>query len=54
MLLMDLGFFPITHSSSIILQTLDDELEKQNVCVECNVNIKEIKKDGIFSVYMWE
>ena len=42
--------FPITHSSTIILQALDDELEKQNVCVECNVNIKEIKKDGIFSV----
>ena len=42
--------FPITHSSTIILQALDDELEKENVCVECNVNIKEIKKDGIFSV----
>ena len=42
--------FPITHSSTIILQALDDELEKQNVYVECNVNIKEIKKDGIFSV----
>jgi len=42
--------FPITHSSSIILQALDDELEKLGVNVECNVNIKEIKKDEIFTV----
>ena len=42
--------FPVTHSSSIILQALDDELEKQNVSIECNVNIKEIKKDEIFTI----
>ena len=36
--------FPITHSSTIILQALDDELENQGVKIECNVNIKEIKK----------
>lgn len=42
--------FPITHSSTIILQALDDELEKLGVNVECNVNIKEIKKDEIFTV----
>jgi hypothetical protein len=39
--------FPITHSSSIILQALDDELKKQNVCIECNVNIKEINKNVV-------
>lgn len=42
--------FPIEHSSSIILKALDDELEKQGVIVECNVNIKEIKKDEIFTI----
>ena len=42
--------FPITHSSTIILQALDDELENQGVKIECNVNIKEIKKDEIFTV----
>jgi len=42
--------FPITHSSSIILQALDDELENQGVKIECNVNIKEIKKDEIFTL----
>ena len=41
--------FPLEHSSSIILKALDDELEKQGVIVECNVNISEIKKDEIFS-----
>ena len=42
--------FPITHSSTIILQALDDELENQGVKIECNVNIKEIKKDEIFTL----
>ena len=42
--------FPITHSSTIILQALDDELENQGIKIECNVNIKEIKKDEIFTV----
>jgi predicted Rossmann fold flavoprotein len=42
--------FPITHSSTIILQALDDELENQGVKIECNVNIKEIKKEEIFTL----
>jgi hypothetical protein len=46
--------FPIEHSSSIILKALDDELEKQGVIVECNVNIKEIKKDEIFTIFSEE
>lgn len=43
--------FPLEHSSSIILKALDDELEKQGVIVECNVNISEIKKDEIFTIF---
>lgn len=46
--------FPITHSSSIILQALEDELNKQDVKVECSVNIKEIKKDEIFIIFSEE
>ena len=46
--------FPIEHSSSIILKALDDELENQGVIVECNVNIKEIKKDKIFTIFSEE
>ena len=46
--------FPIEHSSSIILKALDDELEKQGVIVECNVNISEIKKDEIFTIFSEE
>jgi hypothetical protein len=46
--------FPIEHSSSIILKALDDELEKQGVIVECNVNINEIKKDEIFTIFSEE
>ena len=46
--------FPIEHSSSIILKALDDELENQGVIVECNVNIKEIKKDDIFTIFSEE
>ena len=46
--------FPITHSSSIILQALEDELNKQDVKVECSVNIKEIKKDEIFTIFSEE
>lgn len=42
--------FPITHNSSIILQALDDELEKRNVIVKCSVNIKQIKKDEVFTI----
>ena len=46
--------FPLEHSSSIILKALDDELEKQGVIVECNVNISEIKKDEIFTIFSEE
>ena len=46
--------FPLEHSSSIILKALDDELEKQGVIVECNVNISEIKKDEIFTIFSQE
>lgn len=46
--------FPLEHSSSIILKALDDELEKQGVIVECNVNINEIKKDEIFTIFSEE
>ena len=46
--------FPLEHSSSIILKALDEELEKQGVIVECNVNISEIKKDEIFTIFSEE
>jgi predicted Rossmann fold flavoprotein len=46
--------FPLEHSSSIILKALDDELEKQGVIVECNVNISEIKKDEVFTIFSEE
>lgn len=46
--------FPLKHSSSIILKALDEELEKQGVIVECNVNISEIKKDEIFTIFSEE
>ena len=46
--------FPLEHSSSIILKALDEELEKQGVIVECNVNINEIKKDEIFTIFSEE
>ena len=46
--------FPVNHSSSIILSALDDELKKLNVEVESNVNIKEIKKDEIFTIFSEE
>ena len=46
--------FPLEHSSSIILKALDNELEKQGVIVECNVNISEIKKDEIFTIFSEE
>lgn len=46
--------FPLEHSSSIILKALDNELEKQGVIVECNVNISEIKKNEIFTIFSEE
>ena len=46
--------FPLEHSSSIILKALDEELEKQGVIVECNVNISEIKKDEVFTIFSEE
>ena len=46
--------FPLEHSSSIILKALDEELEKLGVIVECNVNISEIKKDEIFTIFSEE
>lgn len=46
--------FPLEHSSSIILKALDNELEKQGVIVECNINISEIKKDEIFTIFSEE
>jgi len=43
--------FPVTHSSSIILQALDDELARLNVQVDCSVNIETIQKiDDIFII----
>jgi hypothetical protein len=43
--------FPVDHSSSIILKSLDDELERLNVLVETAVDIQTIQKiDDIFII----
>ena len=38
--------FPLDHSSSIILKSLDDELERLKVKVDCSVEIQTIQKEN--------
>ena len=44
--------FPVEHNSSVILNALDEELERLAVQVKCSVTIENIeKKDDIFTIF---
>ncbi len=44
--------FPVEHNSSVILNALDEELERLGVQVKCSIVIKNIeKKDDIFTIF---